>query len=613
MIRFVAKRFRTNRMLHDCCYRYYEHCHLNDVTSSMTPSNHRRYRSSNSSGSGSGSSSGSSSGGTLNRKIAKSIWLRSVYDNDLQSDAPNSSMSSTTSTPPTATTTTHHWREWYTHQEYQNPWDITHMTHPDAFPSQYRSPSATVTMETIAKNLDYMSKHCLSLLQNYHNFTVTTQNSITTEFCNVILHKLLQLFPTNTTTSSSAFTSAMSTEKATVIAIRAYHIVQNMEFTDGTILPMPSGTMPANQSTIIRRRSPQLQYYTDAKPDETDHHPSTASLNLRTQRLPRTIPKPNRDTYNTILLLLSRTSGSYTIPQMARAIVDQMEYRYNVQQELDVKVTNYHYNCILLSWSLCVNYDKCLYAAQALIYNATRNHSHEIVDASSYIHVLRICAHHVKLNPPPNVTTTTTTNSIFPSTQRQQQENLRLHLLGANVAVQLWMEMFERKTTDPLVSFGALDSQEDTSMKTILTQHLSDEERHTPLYVPDLPPHFYSHFLQAIRQLPVVSYNSDPRSKGKSNHNNSSDYSIRDLYFMKCMDHAVANGKVNAFVLQEFFVHVKNNSIFDKYLGDYRSEIYGMTPNDAVPHLLKSCVPPSWYRNIQPSTPQSNNRVKPTE
>ena len=700
-----------------------------------------------------------------NQRKAREIWFQSIYDDNVvyddgkinndddddnvggsrgisnsshqkdreSNDRMKSTMNSDSLQPPSQPSHPH-WKEWFLPQEYENPWDMIHVTHAELSQSRFRraphlssstsstndtvvvsSSSSTMSMEQFARNLDYMSKHGIMLLQNYHNFTLTAQNSITTEYGNVLLHRLLQLVPTHTTTSSSSSSSVSSstntststnattnTEKATIIANRAFMILQNMEFTDGTVLMIPNGTkqllLPSpptsssassSKSHHIRRQRRPRQHPNDShhvsldqesrneSMDLKDHDPYNSQINhhhnssnsisnsdnsnttsisknhSRSHRLPRTIPKPNRDTYNTILLLLSRTSGSYIIPQMAQVIVEQMEYRYNVLQELDVKVTNYHYNCILLAWSLCIEYDKCLYATQLLIYNATRSHGHEIVDASSYIHVLRICANHVKLShPSPNTTTTndasTSTNDIATSTNRitlmsnpnrskpqaptitpQQQQ---LQLLGANVAIQLWKQMFEQNATTTTTSSyserGAigsagtvgsslLNSHHDTSLKTILTQYLSDEERHTPLYIPDLPPHFYSHFLQAIRSLPVVypsqyNYNNNNNNNNNNNDNrsnNTNKYSIRDLYYMKCMDHAIENGKVNTYVLQEFFVHVKNKDIFDMFLGEYRSQIYGMHPNDAVQHLISLCVPKSWYRNIETSTHKNSSSV----
>jgi hypothetical protein len=630
--------------------------------------------------------SSSSSSNIPNPKKAKEIWLQSVYDDyhTNHHDAPNDTTTTTMHHQPQSTSSSVsssslqyqpslHWREWYIPQEYENPWDMIYVTHSELSQSRFRVPSTAYSnannssdtipsLENIAKNLDYMSKHCIFLIQNYHNFALTAQNSITTEYGNVLLHKLLQLLPTHSTSSSSVTTATTNTEKSTMIAYRAFMILQNMELTDGTQIRIPHGTnqiLPpsgsratttSTSSPIIRRRRRRQNqnqndtlHHTDhdTRHDHDDsmhthhhHHDNNRTIaaahhHPRTHRLPRTIPKPNRDTYNTILLLLSRTSGSYTIPQMAQAIVEQMEYRYNVLQELDVKVTNYHYNCILLAWSLCTEYDKCLYATQLLIYNATRSHSHEIVDASSYIHVLRICANHVKLsqNIPPSSSSSTDDANKHDTVTSSSLSSQQLQLLGANVAIQLWREMFERNTSKTTTTSynstgvvggggggkSTLNSRHDTTLQTLLTQYLSDEERHSPMYIPDFPPHFYSHFLQAIRPLPVVypsqySYNNndnyDPRTMIKLNNssNNNNNYSIREIYYMKCMDHAIEHGKVNTYVLQEFFVHVKNKYIFEMFLGEYRSKIHGMHPNDAVQHLISACVPKSWSRNIQTST-----------
>ena len=182
-----------------------------------------------------------------------------------------------------------------------------------------------------------------------------------------------------------------------------------------------------------------------------------------------------------------------------------------------------------------------------------------------------------------------------------------------------WCQSVREQPYDPNIRYITLDSRHDTIIaNTIDTIFVRRRTTDVPMYIPDLPPHFYSHFLQAIRPLPIVypsqySYNNndnyDPRNTTKLNNisNNTNNYSIRDMYYMKCMDHAIEHGKVNSYVLQEFFVHVKNKYIFDMFLGDYRSQIFGMHPNEAVQHLMNSCVPKSWYRNIQTSTYNNSN------
>jgi hypothetical protein len=57
---------------------------------------------------------------------------------------------------------------------------------------------------------------------------------------------------------------------------------------------------------------------------------------------------------------------------------------------------------------------------------------------------------------------------------------------------------------------------------------------------------------------------------------------MRDVCFSKCMERAISNGKD---VLQEFFIHVQNKSIFDGFSGPYRTHIYGMSARDAVQTL----------------------------
>jgi hypothetical protein len=77
------------------------------------------------------------------------------------------------------------WSQWYSAAEYINPWDTAFRESPLDFAKQY----------------DYMTQHVMSLLQSFHQFDA---NSVTTEICNVLLHKLRELLPAASTTSSSS-------------------------------------------------------------------------------------------------------------------------------------------------------------------------------------------------------------------------------------------------------------------------------------------------------------------------------------------------------------------------------------------------------------------------
>jgi hypothetical protein len=404
------------------------------------------------------------------------------------------------------------WRKWYSAAEYFNPWDTVHRTG-DAAPLDF------------AKQYDYMTQHVLSLLQTFHQFHA---NSVTTELCNVLLHKLLELLPSSTTTSKDKTkdeTQDETVSKSNRVAARAYAIVQSMEW--------------------IERES-ALQHHS--------HHNVTA-------RIPRAIPKPNRETYNTVLLIYSRTAGSYAIPRTAQAIVEKMEQRYTQQHELDMKVTNFHWNSVLLAWSLCTEPNSCVFATQLLLRNAARTDG-DIVDASSYIHVLRMCARHGQ--------------------SRQADNAQQWAILGANVAVQLWQEMFERDPNRRIEEGGGGTDMSPLSRqrRSLLTEPLTEEELRKPLYIPELPPHFYSHFLQAIRALP-----KNPPG------------SLREQYFTKCMERAVQEGMVNPYVLQEFFVHAQSPTVWDRFLGPYRTQIYGMSAKDAVATLME-LIPPEWSARV---------------
>ena len=378
------------------------------------------------------------------------------------------------------------WRAWFLPVEYFNPWDTTFRSLEKAPPLEF------------AKQYDYMTQHVLSLLQTWHHFDA---NSVTTELANVLLHKLLELLPASTTTSSFKETDGAqeTMARSTLIAARAHAILQSME--------------------RIER---------EATHSHTNEHST---------RIPRAIPKPNRETYNYLLRIFSRTAGSYAIPRTAQAIVERMEYRYQKAQELDMKVNHFHWNSVLLAWSLCTEPNHPVGATQLLLRNAARPDAAEIINASSYIHVLRMCARHGSARTPA--------------------------ALGAQVAVQLWQEMFERP-----------------QRRSLLTESMTEEELRAPLYIPELPPHFYSHFLQAIRALPAHPPGS-----------------VRDQYFSQCMERAIQEGMVNSYVLQEFLVHAQAPTVWNRFLGPYRTQIYGMAPEPAVATLMQ-LIPPAWSARV---------------
>jgi hypothetical protein len=95
----------------------------------------------------------------------------------------------------------------------------------------------------------------------------------------------------------------------------------------------------------------------EATLQQQQHQQQLQQLNSShsSSRIPLAIPKPNRETYNTLLHIYSRTAGPPHIACTAHVLVEKMEQRYTQQQELDTKVTNFHWNSVLLAWSLCTD------------------------------------------------------------------------------------------------------------------------------------------------------------------------------------------------------------------------------------------------------------------
>jgi len=322
---------------------------------------------------------------------------------------------------------------------------------------------------------DYATKHIIHLLQQFHRHG----NRVTTEQCNTALTNLLELLPQTNRVLEEA--DALRTRQ---IAERANAILENMELVDD---------MNHQQSLLKSRR-------------------------------PRHFPKPNRDTYNTVLVIFSRTAGPRSVPQRAADIVERMEKRYSKRHELEMKPVNFHSNCVLLAWKNCQDWERPVHAIRWVLEKAAKDPA--LVDNSSYIHLLRICA----LN----------------------HSDRKSAVLGASVAVKLWQELFER---DPAA-----------------------QPQQLPITGGGLQSHFYSHFLQAIRSFEA----------GR----------MRDKYYAACFARAIEHGKVNRFVLQEFFLHVKDNTTFDQFLAPYRNAVAGMNADDAVQKILQ-LAPADWKLNAE--------------
>lgn len=412
------------------------------------------------------------------------------------------------------------WRDWFSAAEYENPWDASS---PRLKPLDF-APA------------DYATKHIIHLLQLFHSSSSsssssnTLTNRVTTEQCNSALKNLLELLPplhNNNRESSSSSSppkesdTALRTQR---IAERAYAILENMELVDDFL-------SAATQHRHTQRTSHQETSTSSPLLVIDSHH--------RQKRLPRLPPKPNRDTYNSVLQIFSRTAGPREVPQRAAEIVERMEWRYAQRHELELKPVNFHWNCVLLAWKNCIDdddWEKPVHAMRLIMEKAAQDPT--LVDNSSYIHLLRICALHHHHN-----------QESHGNDSAVAAASLKASKLGASVAVKLWQELFERDGGKALPVTGELQS------------------------------HFYNHFLQAIRALDAGS-------------------PLRRAYYAAAFQRAVDHGKVNQFVLQEFFLHVQDPKVFDRFLGPYRGAVTGMKATDAVQTILE-LVPPEWTRHAE--------------
>lgn len=232
------------------------------------------------------------------------------------------------------------------------------------------------------------------------------------------------------------------------------------------------------------------------------------------QRQPMEFPFPDRDTYRHVLQIDSSRNGGGR-PWRTHALVEEMERRYREEGELALKPHAFHWNCVLLAWKETDDWEKSVHAARVLF--DLHEKDRQILNVTSYMTVLRICAH--------------------------QHANEKAAVLGANVAIKLWQIVIEA---------GEMMKED----------------------ILDFPSHFYSVFLQAIRCLP-------------------NDNDLRWQYFGRCFGRACQQGKVNAVVLNEFLVHSRSRRLSDTYLGEYKEQVRGLSPEDAVKVLMQK-IPSSW-------------------
>jgi hypothetical protein len=234
-------------------------------------------------------------------------------------------------------------------------------------------------------------------------------------------------------------------------------------------------------------------------------------------RWPLEVPRPNRETYNLVLQIFAKTSGTRELAERAEAIVQKMEWRYRTLGELDMKPHAFHWNCVMLTYKECTDWDKSLYAAKLVLERL--RHDPTVFDPSLFVNLLRVFAH--------------------------RHVNEKAALLGANLAIKVWQDMIE-----------------DNSFE-----------------LPELPSHFYGHFLQAIRCLPEENQ-------------------FRAQYFDACFLRACQEGKINRIVLDEFLTHVRSRKVSDKHIGIYTRKTFALSKTDAVDAILEM-MPDSWKANAE--------------
>lgn len=402
------------------------------------------------------------------------------------------------------------WRDWLDPAEYEHPWDVGS---PRLRPAIPFAPA------------DIATRHIIRLLQRFHE---NAEDRVSTEQCNAALVRLEQYLqqPATSSNSSSTRTTAYSTITSSAVAVarRADAMLQNMHVFDRVV-------------TVAK--------------------------------LPRPFPKPNRETYNIVLRIFAKTSSgdNIQIPQRAKAIVQSMERRYQELLDLDMKPNAFHWNCVILSYQSCHHPDRALEALQVVLELLASPSPEESLDSSSFIHLLRICAHVDRL------------------------ADLRAAKLGASVAIRLWQVLFESNDE----TNSTTTKEEDRDASTAISMEIVHEEpsqlhrsASSPTTTPvvlsadiwDFSPHFYVFFLQAIRSLDHVS--------------------VRNRYYDACFTRAKQYGRVNRYVLQEFFVHVQNSRLFDQHLGSYRKAIIGLSADQAIDYILQK-MPQAWKEHAQQS------------
>lgn len=209
-------------------------------------------------------------------------------------------------------------------------------------------------------------------------------------------------------------------------AARADEILQCMQLFYKDASPSPSPPEPSTQPSSPFPFS-KLQQRSSAGTTKAAHDTaggtSAAAWNLPTSSiLTANAPYPTSATYLMVLRLFAADPSA--CPRRAHAIVEYMQQRYETHGPLDLQPNVVHWNQVLSCWAISSQEDKAYQAAnllQQLKRNGTRRNHHDVrhpddmdstnstnnnnnirqphtttwsnlVDISSYAHVLRACA-----------------------------------------------------------------------------------------------------------------------------------------------------------------------------------------------------------------------------
>ena len=181
---------------------------------------------------------------------------------------------------------------------------------------------------------------------------------------------------------------------------------------------------------------------------------------------------------------------------------------------------------VLAAWDACEDRERAVRAAKWFLDVRKQGNPDKLSDFS-YITLLRTCSYDT----------------------RDDDEAL----LGANVAIKIWQELFESDERNRIESNAVADAER------------------------DLPSQFYATFLHAIRCLP-------DRGRGSE---------LRYHYFKKCFELACERGKVNTVVVHEFLVHARSKELSYHFLKPHLERIRGLQPHQAVP-ILVDRLPRDW-------------------